>query len=291
VLVTPEWLSAHLSDPELVVVDLRWDERGRGRARYEEGHVEGAVFCDWATDLVDPDHRYAFMLAPPERLAAMLGGLGIGDDTAVVAYADAGHSGPFRLWWACSVYGHAEQVRILDGGLDAWLAAGGALSKPSPKPARATWTPRTRRAELVASAEDVLAARDDPDTVVFDSRPAANFEGAAVWSARGEIPASDGVARPPGGELRAGHVPWAVHVPWHTLYRADLTMKTPAELAALFASAGCTPEKRALSYCSVGLTASALLYALELAGITNASLYDAGWDEWGRNAALPVARG
>jgi thiosulfate/3-mercaptopyruvate sulfurtransferase len=290
-LVTPSWLANHLTDPDIVVVDLRWDEQGRGLERYEHGHVPGAVFLDWTSDLVDPNHRYAFMLAPPEQLAETLGRCGIGDGTVMVAYADAHHSGPFRLWWACFVYGHEDQVRVLDGGLDRWIAEGHSLVTEPPRPKPATWTPRRGLARLVASRRDVLDARQS-DAVVLDSRPEEQFLGNAVWFETGSLPAdADGVARTPRGDLRAGRIPWARNVPAERLYEPGLTMKTPEELRVLFAECGAAPGKRAISYCGVGLSAAALLYALHRAGFEDVGLYDASWDEWGRDFELPVARG
>lgn len=292
-LVTPGWLSDRLADPNLVVVDLRWDEQGRGHERYEQGHIPGACFLDWTSDLVDPDHRYAFMLAPPERLAAVLGGLGIGDDTTVVAYADGGHSGPFRLWWACSAYGHEDQVRILDGGIDRWVVEGNPLSREPPRRRAASWTPRPiGRRGLVATMTDVLAAGEGAATVVLDSRAREQFRGDAVWFETGSISAgSDGIARTPRGDLRAGRVPWAESVPAEQLYDSDLTMKRPEDLRALLADCGAVPGRRVICYCGVGLSAAALLYAVHRAGIDDAGLYDASWDEWSRNLDLPVARG
>ena len=291
-LVTAAWLEAHLADPDLAVVDLRWDESGRGRVRYEEGHVPGAYFLDWASDLVDPDDEIAFMLAPPEGLAACLERCGISDDTVVVAYAGAGHSGPFRLWWGCAAYGHVDQVRILDGGLEAWVAAGGTLTLDPPESRHdARWTPRTGPS-FVASAEDVEAAADDPAVVVLDSREPAKYRGETVWFETGEIAAgADGIARTPRGDLRAGHVPWARSLPWQLLYDTDLTMKSADELRGLFAEVGVTEDRRVITYCGVGISAAALLYALRRAGIESVSLYDASWDEWGRDPLRPVARG
>jgi thiosulfate/3-mercaptopyruvate sulfurtransferase len=289
-LVTSHWLAGHLHDPDLVVVDLRWDEQGRGRARYEQGHIPGAHFLDWASDLVDPDHRVAFMLAPPERFAGELERCGISDDTVVVAYADGGHSGPFRLWWGCRIYGHEGQVRILDGGIQAWVAEGRPLSTDPPSAGRGSWTSRPRPG-LVAGAHDVVAARTDA-AAVLDSRESSKFRGETVWFETGEIPAeADGIARTPRGELRAGRVPWARSVPSQELYNLDLTMKSPEELRALFAGVGATPGRRVITYCGVGISASALLYAVERAGVEDAALYDAGWEEWGRDPELPVARG
>ena len=289
-LVSTEWLAEHLSDPDVVVVDMRWREDGSGRQRYERGHIPGAVFLDWSTDLVDPDHLVAFMLARPDRFASTMERVGIGDDTVVVAYTDAGGSGPFRLWWACRRYGH-DQVRILDGGLDLWKAEGRPTTPDLPAPRAASWTPRPTLAP-VATAEDVARAEDEPSVVVLDSRPSEQFEGAAVWFETGPVPADrDGIAHTSRGDLRAGRVPWAQSIPWSELYRPDGTMKTPEELQALLARAGVEPDSSCITYCGVGISAAALLYALHRAGFEDAALYDASWEEWGRDPERPVVRG
>jgi len=292
VLVSTEWLAAHLDDPELVVVDLRWRPDGSGRARYDAWHVPGARFLDWTTDIVDPEHPVAFMLAPPERFAATLERLGIGDDTTVVAYADDQGSGPYRLWWACRVYGY-DLVHVLDGAFEKWAAEGRPVtSAPPPAPrSGARFAPRTSTTRLLARAEDVAAAAFDARTVVLDSRPADQYRGLAVWFETGPIDAGlDGIAHTPRGPLRSGHVPWAANVPVASLYRPDFTMKDPAELRELLGAAGVTEGCRAITYCGVGISASALLFALDRAGVTDAALYDASWEEWGREPARPVAR-
>ena len=292
VLVSTEWLAAHLDDPGLVVVDLRWRQDGSGRARYEAGHVPGARFLDWTADIVDPDHRVAFMLAPPDRFASALERLGIGDDTTIVAYADDHGSGPYRLWWGCRVYGH-DIVHVLDGAFEKWTAEGRPISvEPASEPrAGARFASGPSVARLRAQAEDVAAAATDPRTVVLDSRPAEQYRGLAVWFETGPIAAgADGIADTPRGRLRAGHVPWAGNVPAASLYRRDFTMKDSDELRELLGAAGVTDGCRAITYCGVGISASALLFALDRAGVTDAALYDASWEEWGRDPSRPVAR-
>lgn len=289
-LVSTEWLAAHLRDADLRVVDMRWDEDGGAHARYAAGHVPGAVHLDWSVDLVEPEAPHAFMLAGPDRFAAVMEAAGIGDETIVVAYAGGQGSGPMRLWWACRVYGH-DGVRVLDGGLERWVQEGRPLSRARAEPGPARFTPKLDR-HFVCGIDEVEAARDDPGTVVLDTRPPEQFAGRAVWFERGPVIAGpDGIARTPRGDLRAGRVPWAESLPASELYRPDGTFKAPGELATLLRMRGVGPDSRVITYCGVGISASAGLYAAHLAGVRDLALYDAAWEEWGRDPQRPVARG
>jgi thiosulfate/3-mercaptopyruvate sulfurtransferase len=187
------------------------------------------------------------------------------------------------------VYGH-DDVRILDGGLEKWTAEGRAISTDEPVVGAARWTPHPRDG-LVATHEDVAASMLDPGVVLLDSRPPEQFTGEFVWFETGAVRADpDGIAHTPRGQVRAGRVPWAENVPAAELYRPDHTMKTRDELEALFRAAGVTPGARVITYCGVGISASALLYAVTATGV-DAALYDGSWDEWGRDESLPLARG
>jgi thiosulfate/3-mercaptopyruvate sulfurtransferase len=289
-LVTSDWLAEHLDEPDLVVVDMRWRENGQGQALYERGRIPGAVYLDWSTDLVDTGSPIAFMLAGPERFARAMEDRGIGDETRVIAYSDRMGSGPYRLWWAGRVYGH-DDVRVLDGGFDKWLTERRAVSTDPVTPRSVRWTPRPST-ELIATADEVAAAAGEGKTVVLDSRPPAQFRGEFVWFETGQVAAGpDGIARTPRGEFRAGHVPGAVNVPYASLYRPDLTMKSPEELRGVLAEAGVLRAPKAITYCGCGISASALLFAITLAGVEDAALYDASWEEWGRDPTRPVVRG
>jgi thiosulfate/3-mercaptopyruvate sulfurtransferase len=290
-LVSTEWLAPHLGDPALAVVDMRWHEDGSGRSRYSRGHILGAAFLDWASDIVDPDGAHAFMLAPPQAFATAMERAGIGDGSHVVAYADRRGSGPYRLWWACRVYGH-RNVSVLDGGFDKWTAEGHPVSNEDAEPSAAvTWTPGPPDLSLLADA-DAVARAEHGDVAVLDSRPPAQFRGEAVWFEAGPVPAdADGIARTPRGDLRAGRVPWASNVPAASLYEPDFTLKPPDQLRELFAGAGATPGRPAIAYCGVAISAAALLFALRRAGFEDVRLYDGSWEEWGRDVSRPVARG
>jgi thiosulfate/3-mercaptopyruvate sulfurtransferase len=294
-LVSTDWLAGHLDDPGLVILDMRWRDDGSARSLYEGAHVPGALPLDWSNDIVDRRDRRPFMLAPPEDFARAMEERGIDDGTLVIAYADGRGSGPFRLWWAFRVYGH-DTVRVLDGGFDTWMGEQRPIqSGPDHRPHRgARWTPRPPLdARPVADAGDVLDAAEDETVCVLDSRPPEQFRGDFVWFETGPVPADpDGVAHTARGDVRAGRVPWARNVPWSALYRRDHRLKSPPELRNLFAAAGVLPQaSRAITYCGVGISASALLFALRRAGLDDVSLYDASWDEWGRLPASPVERG
>jgi thiosulfate/3-mercaptopyruvate sulfurtransferase len=285
-LVSSAWLAEHLDDPRVVVLDMRWREDGTAPRLYREGHVAGAVFLDWTSDIVEPPAPVGFMLASPERFAAAMRRCGVGTQSHVVAYADQRGSGPHRLWWALQVFGH-EQASVLDGGLEAWLAAGGALSQEVPRPQPGGFVTRPGR-PLLATAADVASGA----AVVLDSRPPEQHAGTAVWFETGAVDAdADGIARTPRGPLRAGHIPGSLNVPWFELYRPDGTMRPPEELRALLRARGVEPGRPVITYCGVGISASALLVAVLRAGFDDVRLYDGSWDEWGRDASRPVERG
>ena len=290
-LVAAGWLAARIGDPDLIVVDMRWREDGSARTLYDLGHIPGARFLDWSVDIVDPEHEFEFMLSPPARFSATLARLGASDDTTVVAYSDGLGSGPFRLWWAFLAYGH-HSVRILDGGLGAWIEAGLPLSS-GPElqgPRTGSWAARPTRG-LSADADAVAAVMKDPAGVLIDSRPVDQFIGNAVWFETGPVLAGDdGIANTPRGPLRAGHIPGARSIPAALIYRRDGRMKEPGELRELFAPLGVTPRSRAITYCGVGISAAALLFALRSAGVEDSRLYDASWEEWGRDRSRPVER-
>jgi 3-mercaptopyruvate sulfurtransferase SseA len=147
-------------------------------------------------------------------------------------------------------------------------------------------------AQLLVGADEVAETANDPGAVVLDSRPADQFRGTFVWFETGPIAADpDGIARTPRGELRAGRIPWAASVPIAGLYRPDGTMKPPDELRALFEKVGVGPATRVITYCGVAISASGLAFGLRLAGVEDVAVYEASWEERGRDPARPVARG
>lgn len=297
-LVTSEWLAGHLGDPQLRVVDVRWQSRyenGRGisfddHEGYLAGHIPGAVFAGMIADLTDPGHSVPDTLVGPESFAQVMGRLGIGNETLVVAYDNMGFPlGSARLWWALSYYGH-DQVRVLDGGLRTWQAEGRPLSSDIPVPEPTTFTPRVRP-EWKASKEDVLAAIDASEAVIVDCLTPELYRGGGECQLWGQRP---------------GHIPGAVNVPYMANIDPALadvtaaerermlasgrsfTFGSPEKLASLYRNVGATPDRDVISYCGRGYAGACGLLALKLLGYERIRLYDGSWAEWSADPTLPT---
>jgi thiosulfate/3-mercaptopyruvate sulfurtransferase len=295
-LIEPTWLAAHLHDEDVRVVDARWRGDGTSRELYRQGHLPGAVHLDWQRDLSWTDGRgVGYLLLPSERFAAVMEAAGIGDRTRVVAYAETDHSGAARLWWALRYYGQ-EQVAVLNGGWTRWVAEGWPVETEMPYPAPATFTTHPRL-QLLAIAREIEQALTGADASVrlVDTRPAEQYAGQAIWTPHGSLFLPSGqswMALPDGRVMRGGHIPGAVHLhASRLLHPVDWTYLPRESLRALARGAGLEPEQRIITYCGSGISASLGLFALYLAGYRDLALYDASWEEWGTDPALPVERG
>ncbi|ROR34152.1 sulfurtransferase [Inmirania thermothiophila] len=264
-------LAARLGDPGWVVVDCRFrlDAPEAGEAAWREGHIPGAVYAHLERDLSGPVTAASgrHPLPAPGPLMARLGAWGIGPGTTVVAYDDAGGAFAARLWWLLRWLGH-RRVAVLDGGLAAWLAAGGGLARDrgAVRPCRFEGRPGGMP---TVDAEAVRAG----GWCLVDARAPERY--------RGEEEPIDPVA---------GHIPGAVNLPFTgNLDRAGRFLP-PAALARRFAALGAAPQ-RVVHYCGSGVTACHNLLAMELAGLAGARLYPGSWSEWIRDPARAVARG
>jgi len=272
-LVSVADLSASLAgaSPPLLL-DVRWSLTGPpGLDSYRAGHLPGAVFVDVDHDLAGPpgpDGRHP--LPDPHAAQEALRRLGVRAQRSVVAYDDGDASIAARAWWLLRWAGHGD-VRVLDGGYAAWLAAGLPVVAGDP-PAVPPGDVVVRPGGMpVASADDAaVVARAG---VLLDVRAPARF--------RGETEPVDPVA---------GHVPGARNAPFTGNLDADGHFLGPAALAARFADLGVRPGVDVAAYCGSGVTAAQTVLALEVAGLRGA-LYVGSWSHWVADASRPVATG
>ena len=272
VLVSTEWLAANKDLPGLVVVESDEDV-----LLYETGHIPGAVKIDWHTDLNDPVTRD---YVDGEGFAKLLSRSGISRDTTVVIYGDKSNWWASYALWVFKLFGH-EDVRLLDGGRDAWIAEGREL---------------TREATAVNPAEYPVVVRDDSkirafrdDVLKHFGNPLIDVRSAVEYSGeRTHMP-----DYPDEGALRGGHIPSAKSVPWARAAGENGVFKTRAELEAIyFEEVGLKAGDDVIAYCRIGERSShtwfVLNYLLGLPGVRN---YDGSWTEWGSLVGVPIVKG
>lgn len=270
--------------PPLCIVDCRFDLANpqAGRHAYEAGHIPGARFADLNLDLAAPigPTTGRHPLPAPLAFGTALRRWGVTPESQVVAYDAANSSFAARLWWLMRWVGH-RRVAVLDGGYQAWCAAGGALEYGAPPPENGAdeGTPEgiAGRAGAAPTVDTPTLAKalNAPDRLIVDARAAERYEGATE--------PIDSVA---------GHVPGAVNHPFSLNLAADSTFLPAVELRRRWRDRlGGRDPAQVIAMCGSGVTACHNLLSLEIAGLPGAALYPGSWSEWIRDARRPVARG
>lgn len=275
ILVSTDWLAAHLADPDLRVIDATWFLGGDrdARAEYEAAHIPGARFWDLDA-IVDSRSTLPHMAAPTDLFVSRARAMGIGDGHQIVIYDNSPLRSAARVWWNFRLMGH-DRVAVLDGGLGKWLAEGHPVDNIPPQ-IRDRHLNAQRRPELVRDVTQVAAASKLGDHEIVDARSAERFRG-------------EGVEPRPG--LRRGRIPGSKSLPAGQLYTADGTLKPVDALRAAFDAAGVDLSKPIITTCGSGVTAASLFLALERIGQRDHSLYDGSWAEWGSFPDLKIATG
>lgn len=276
VLVSTEWLEAHLRDPDLRVIDASWYLPDAGRdpkAEYDARHIPNARFFD-IDEISDHRSDLPHMAPPVEKFMSRLRAMGVGDGHQVVIYDGAGLFSAARVWWLFRLMGKMD-VAVLDGGLPKWIAEG-RETEDLPPILRDRHMTVTRQNQMYKDVTEVSSASKLGDWVIVDARAPARFRGEA--------------AEPRPG-LRSGHIPNARNVFFKDVQNDDGTMKSPEALKTVFEQAGVDLSKPVITSCGSGVTAAVLNLALEHMGKTDHALYDGSWAEWGAFPTLPIATG
>jgi thiosulfate/3-mercaptopyruvate sulfurtransferase len=278
-LVDADTLAAHIHDPGWRIVDCRFTlaDPDAGAREHARATIPGAIHAHLDHDLsapVIPGVTGRHPLPSREGFAATLGRWGIGPHTQVVAFDDMGGAFAARLWWMLRWVGH-RAAAVLDGGIGAWTTAGHALAPGRPFEGVPTRFELGEPLVTWASADEVLAALDDPTVVVLDARAAPRY--------RGENETTDPIA---------GHIAGARSAPFIENLGEGGRFRSPEQLRARFEErlAGTAPQK-AVTYCGSGVTACHDVLAMAHAGLPLPRLYAGSWSEWITDPTRPRATG
>jgi len=273
-LVTTEWLSQHLDDPDLIVLDCTVYQKPHesggfqnisGLAEYQRGHIPSAGFADLKSDLADDNSQIEFAIPTPEKFCNAMGALGVSDNSKVVLY-DASYSAwAARFWWMLRWVGF-NRAAVLNGGLKAWKAEGRPLSTEIIiRPAKQL-TPAPRP-ELIADRDEVLASIDDDTVCLIDTLPEAFYRGDTTIYAR------------------PGHIPSASNICALDLLDESGHFLPDDELAVILKG---DRDARTITYCGGGIMASANAFAMTRLGFTNVAVYTASLQEWAADPDNPM---
>uniref|UniRef100_A0A832I0K0 Sulfurtransferase n=1 Tax=Eiseniibacteriota bacterium TaxID=2212470 RepID=A0A832I0K0_UNCEI len=274
VLVTTEWVAAHLDDPAVRIVESNEDP-----LLYPSGHVPGALEVDWAADLNDPVRRDYLDRAGFERLMSRLG---CTPETTVVFYGDKSN------WWACyafwvfQLFGHTR-ARVMDGGRLKWEREGRPLTREVPLVTPTAYAAPERDDRTLRAFRDQVLEHARAGRPLVDVRSPQEFSGERTHMAE----------YPQEGVLRGGHIPGARNVPWaRATHPEDGTFKPADALRAIYeGEVGLRPDDDVITYCRIGERSSHTWFVLTyLLGYPAVRNYDGSWTEWGNSVGLPIEK-
>lgn len=278
-LLNPQQLADSLVDTDLVLLDCRFslDDPAYGQRSYNSGHIPGARFADLNLDLsapVIPGVTGRHPLPDAENLMGKLRLWGISNHSRIVLYDDGPGAFAARAWWLLAWLGKREGVYLLDGGLQAWSAAGLSLDCATPSITPGNFHGQADH-RLLLDAQTLAGRLGSSDLTLLDARGLPRF--------RGDVEPIDPVA---------GHIPGAQCAAFTDNLQTDGRFRSPEELRQRFL--GFLGERSPVSlvaYCGSGVTACHNLFALCLAGFDLAPLYAGSWSEWITDPQRPVATG
>ena len=274
VLVSTEWVSQHLNDPAIRLVESNEDT-----LLYASGHIPGAMHVDWTQDLNDQIRRDYITRAGFEALMSRLGAT---RETTIVFYGDKNN------WWACyafwvfQLFGHTN-ARVMDGGRLKWEKEGRALTRDVPRPAPTSYKAPERTDGPHRAFRDEVMAHMKAAGQLVDVRSPEEYSGKRL-----HMP-----DYPNEGALRGGHIPGAKSVPWaRAVNPEDGSFKPAAELKQIYeAEQQLDPGKEVIAYCRIGERSSHTWFVLRyLLGFEKVRNYDGSWTEWGNLVNAPIEK-
>lgn len=276
-LITPHDLAAIAGEADVRILDVTYflddPEAAKARRGFEDGHIPGARFVAMGS-LADPASDLPMTLPPAEHFAHAMSAVGVGHADRIVLYDRSPLHSSARVWWLLTLFG-ATSVSLLDGGLDAWRAAGqrvtvGSVGNPETPGLFVAHPDLTR----VRSLREVRAHVEAGDAQLVDARSPGRFAGAEPEPRPGVEP---------------GHIPGARNLPYSRLFESDGRWKSQDAIAAEFTAAGVDPAKAMVGTCGSGITACVLAFAAERIG-GMMPVYDGSWTEWGSDPSTPKAK-
>lgn len=273
--VTADWLAEHADDENIQIIDARMLPPGLEKTRniqaeYQAGHLPGAPFFDIEA-LSDHTSPYPHMMPRAETFAVAMRELGVSSEKHLVVYDEGNLFSAPRAWWMLRQFG-VDEVLILAGGLKGWSEAGRPLKTGNvilPEAEfEASFDP-----SVVKRVTDVMLISHEGGAQIIDARAGNRF--------RGEVD------EPRPGLLR-GHIPGSLNVPWNDLVENG-RLKSPEALKAIFQQQGVDLTQPVVASCGSGVTAVVVILALNTLGVSDVTLYDGSWGEWGSRDDLPIA--
>jgi thiosulfate/3-mercaptopyruvate sulfurtransferase len=274
-LVSADWVADHLNDPKVRIIESNEDV-----LLYDTGHIPGAIHVDWRRDLNDQVVRDYL---DPKGFAELASRIGITPETTVVFYGDKSNWWATYALWVFSLFGH-QDLRILNGGRDKWVAEKRELTRTVPKPEPTNYpVPPARLDDQIRAFYEETLAQSKAGKPLIDVRSPGEYKGEVTHMPE----------YPQEGVLRGGHVPGAKSVPWKTAAKEDGTFKSAEDLTKIYIdSLGHNPADETVVYCRIGERSSHTWFVLtKLLGFSKVRNYDGSWTEWGNKVRAPIEKG
>lgn len=275
-VVDVDWLQQNLASPDLRIIDLAHRQKN-----YNEGHIPGAVFIDWRHEIIDAAHTELYLMPPQEQFEELMTRLAVTHDTQFVLTDNLETRGSIRFYLTLRYYGH-DKVCILNGGTNAWKAAGGLLTTDVPELEPVAYKAAKVRPEFLTSIATVQEAIDDEKALILDGRSREQFTGEAPGK----------IFHTGKEHKRRGHITSAVNIPWMQNFNEDGTFKTVEQLKELYTGNGVADDDHIVTYCNEGLHATVPWFVLhELLGHEKTKVYEHSLGEWANQDETPMTEG